>query len=42
VVQQAIMNRTGMGREMRERAAKRAAKKLGHPLPRRKSIASEK
>ena len=29
VIQQAIMNRTGMGRQMREIAAKRAAKKKG-------------
>jgi YidC/Oxa1 family membrane protein insertase len=29
VIQQAIMNRTGMGKQMREMAAKRAAKKKG-------------
>jgi YidC/Oxa1 family membrane protein insertase len=29
VIQQAVMNRTGMGKQMREIAAKRAAKKGG-------------
>ncbi|HEX3941905.1 MAG TPA: membrane protein insertase YidC [Acidobacteriaceae bacterium] len=35
IVQQAVMNRTGMGRQMRELAAKRAAKKAGQPLKRK-------
>jgi YidC/Oxa1 family membrane protein insertase len=35
VIQQAIMNRTGMGRQMREIAAKRAAKKKGGQMVRR-------
>jgi len=29
VIQQAVMNRTGIGKQMREIAAKRAAKKSG-------------
>ena len=35
VVQQAVMNRTGLGREMREVAAKRASKKGGRQMVRR-------
>lgn len=31
IIQQAVMNRTKLGREMREIAAKRAAKRLGRP-----------
>ena len=33
IVQQTVMNRTKLGREMREIAAKRAAKRLGKPSP---------
>jgi YidC/Oxa1 family membrane protein insertase len=36
IVQQAIMNRTRLGREMHEIAAKRAAKRLGKPAPARR------
>jgi YidC/Oxa1 family membrane protein insertase len=35
IVQQVVMNRTGLGREMREIAAKRAAKKSGRQMVRR-------
>ncbi len=36
IVQQTIMNRTRLGREMHEIAAKRAAKRLGKPAPARR------
>ncbi len=36
-VQQLIMNRTGMGKQMREIAARRAAKKLGRGSPRQRT-----
>jgi YidC/Oxa1 family membrane protein insertase len=35
-VQQIVMNRTGMGKQMREIAFKRAAKKLGKPVAARR------
>ncbi|HEY0760299.1 MAG TPA: membrane protein insertase YidC [Acidisarcina sp.] len=36
VIQQLVMNRTGIGKEMRAIAAKRAAKRLGRPAPGRR------
>ena len=36
IVQQTVMNRTKLGREMHEIAAKRAAKRLGKPAPSRR------
>jgi YidC/Oxa1 family membrane protein insertase len=36
IVQQTVMNRTSLGREMHEIAAKRAAKRLGKPAPGRR------
>ncbi len=36
IVQQTVMNRTSLGREMHEIAAKRAAKRLGKPAPSRR------
>ena len=36
IVQQMVMNRTKLGREMHEIAAKRAAKRLGKPAPARR------
>jgi YidC/Oxa1 family membrane protein insertase len=36
VIQQLVMNRTGLGKEMRAIAAKRAAKRLGKPAPGRR------
>ena len=36
IVQQMVMNRTRLGREMHEIAAKRAAKRLGKPVPARR------
>ena len=36
IVQQMVMNRTKLGREMHEIAAKRAAKRLGKPVPARR------
>jgi YidC/Oxa1 family membrane protein insertase len=36
VIQQAVMNRTGIGKQMREIAAKRAAKRSGGKQPNRK------
>ena len=36
IVQQMVINRTRLGREMREIAAKRAAKRLGKPVPARR------
>jgi YidC/Oxa1 family membrane protein insertase len=36
VIQQMVMNRSSMGREMRELAAKRTARKLGKPAASRR------
>jgi YidC/Oxa1 family membrane protein insertase len=36
IVQQTVMNRTSLGKEMHAIAAKRAAKRLGKPAPGRK------
>ncbi len=42
IAQQAVMNRTSMGRQMREIAAKRAAKKAGHRLGKRSSVRAQR
>lgn len=42
IAQQAVMNRTSMGRQMREIAAKRAAKKSGRQLGKRNSVRAQR